>query len=69
MNVVSCPIKFTRMKTAIRSAAPLYGQHTEQVLTDILAMSKEAIAKLRKTGAVGGDPSDDPAAIDRKDDC
>jgi len=43
MNAVSCPIKFTGMETAIRSAAPLYGEHTEQVLIDILELSKEAV--------------------------
>jgi crotonobetainyl-CoA:carnitine CoA-transferase CaiB-like acyl-CoA transferase len=53
MKVVSCPIKFTNMKPTIRFTAPRYGEHTEQILTDILGMSKEAYARLRRTGALG----------------
>jgi len=53
MKVVSCPIKFTNMKPAIRSTAPGHGEHTEQVLTNILGMSKEEYARLRKSGALG----------------
>lgn len=53
MNVVSCPIKFTNMKPTIRSTAPGYGEHTEQVLTNLLGMSKEEYARLRRTGALG----------------
>jgi len=53
MKVVSCPIKFSNMKPAIRSTAPGHGEHTEQVLTNILEMSKEECARLRKAGALG----------------
>lgn len=53
MNVVSCPIKFTNMKPTIRSTAPGYGEHTEQVLTNLLGISKEEYARLRRTGALG----------------
>ncbi len=67
MHAVSCPIKFAGMKTAIRSAAPLYGEHTEQVLTDILELSKEAVIQLRKIGAIGGAPPDERAKADTPD--
>jgi formyl-CoA transferase len=53
MKVVSCPIKFTNMKPTIRSTAPGYGEHTEQVLTNLLGMSTEEYARLRRTGALG----------------
>jgi formyl-CoA transferase len=53
MSVVSCPIKFTRMKPSIRTAAPLHGEHTERVLTEILGMSKEEYARLKEKGAMG----------------
>jgi crotonobetainyl-CoA:carnitine CoA-transferase CaiB-like acyl-CoA transferase len=53
MKVISCPIKFTRMKPTIRSTAPAHGEHTERVLADLLGMSKEAYACLREKGAVG----------------
>jgi len=51
MNVVSCPIKFTNRKPTLRSTAPLHGQHTEQVLRDILGMSQEECARLKEIGA------------------
>jgi crotonobetainyl-CoA:carnitine CoA-transferase CaiB-like acyl-CoA transferase len=53
MNVVSCPIKFTHMKPTIRTAAPLHGEHTEQILTDILGISKEEYARLKQNGIMG----------------
>jgi crotonobetainyl-CoA:carnitine CoA-transferase CaiB-like acyl-CoA transferase len=53
MKVVSCPIKFTNMKPTIRSTAPIHGEHTEQVLTNLLGISKEEYARLRGTGALG----------------
>lgn len=43
----------------IRSPAPLYGQHTEEVLTDILGMSSEDIADLRALRVI----SDRPAGL------
>jgi len=54
MKVVACPIKFTEMKPSIRSTAPLHGEHTEEVLTGLLGLSKEEVARLREAGAVGG---------------
>ena len=53
MKVVACPIKFTEMKPTIRTTAPLHGEHTEEVLTGLLGLSKEEVARLKKTGAVG----------------
>jgi crotonobetainyl-CoA:carnitine CoA-transferase CaiB-like acyl-CoA transferase len=54
MKVVACPIKFTEMKPSIRSTAPLHGEHTEEVLTGLLGLSKEEVARLKEAGAVGG---------------
>jgi crotonobetainyl-CoA:carnitine CoA-transferase CaiB-like acyl-CoA transferase len=53
MNVVACPIKFTRMKPTIRTTAPLHGEHTEGVLKGILGISKEEYARLKENGTVG----------------
>jgi crotonobetainyl-CoA:carnitine CoA-transferase CaiB-like acyl-CoA transferase len=53
MKVISCPIKFTNQKASIRSTAPLLGEHTRQVLAEILEMSNEEYTKLKQTGAVG----------------
>jgi len=53
MNVVSCPIKFTRMKPTIRTTAPLHGEHTERVLTEILGITKEEYTRLKQDGIMG----------------
>ena len=53
MKVVSCPIKFTRMKPTIRTTAPLHGEHTEQILTDVLGISKEEYTRLKQNGIMG----------------
>jgi crotonobetainyl-CoA:carnitine CoA-transferase CaiB-like acyl-CoA transferase len=53
MKVVSCPIKFTRMKPSIRSTAPLHGEHTERVLRELLGISGEDYLRLKEIGAVG----------------
>lgn len=53
MKVVSCPIKFTRMKPSIRSTAPLHGEHTEQVLRELLEVPAEEYLRLKELGAVG----------------
>jgi formyl-CoA transferase len=53
MSVVSCPIKFTNRKTSIRSTAPGHGQHTREVLTDILGISEEEYTRLKEAGVMG----------------
>ncbi|OPY86549.1 MAG: Formyl-coenzyme A transferase [Smithella sp. PtaU1.Bin162] len=53
MKVVSCPIKFTNMKTTIRSTAPLQGEHTEQILTNVLGISREEYVCLKEKGIAG----------------
>lgn len=54
MKVINTPIKLSETKPAIRSTAPHLGQHTEEVLTEVLGMSREAFEEIKKTGALGG---------------
>jgi crotonobetainyl-CoA:carnitine CoA-transferase CaiB-like acyl-CoA transferase len=46
------PWKMSRTETSVRSAAPLIGQHTDEVLTQLLGYSKEDIEQLRAGGAL-----------------
>ncbi|TRX55023.1 CaiB/BaiF CoA transferase family protein [Thalassomonas sp. M1454] len=46
------PIKMSRSHEDTFSAAPHIGQHTEEVLTDLLDLSAEQIEKLRNSGIV-----------------
>lgn len=47
------PAQFSKTPASIRSAAPEFGQHTEEVLTQVLGYSWDEIAALREKGAVG----------------
>jgi crotonobetainyl-CoA:carnitine CoA-transferase CaiB-like acyl-CoA transferase len=53
MKVVSCPIKFSETKTAVRTAAPKLGEHTTEVLTRILGKSEEECERLSRLGVFG----------------
>jgi crotonobetainyl-CoA:carnitine CoA-transferase CaiB-like acyl-CoA transferase len=47
------PIKYLDLDIPLPTKAPTVGQHTDEVLKDLLAMSDDDIAKLRETGALG----------------
>jgi crotonobetainyl-CoA:carnitine CoA-transferase CaiB-like acyl-CoA transferase len=47
IKVVGVPIKLSKTPGSIRLPAPEFGQHTEEVLIDVLGYSWEEIAKLR----------------------
>ncbi len=46
------PAKFSRTPGRIHSAPPLLGQHTEEILTQLLGYSADAIGRLRAEGAI-----------------
>ena len=47
------PIKLSRSEVEQYSAAPLLGQHTDQVLQDCLALAPSEVSRLRKEGVIG----------------
>jgi len=49
--------KFSETDTDARSPAPLFGQHTEEVLNRVLGMAPEEIAELEKSGVTGREPA------------
>jgi crotonobetainyl-CoA:carnitine CoA-transferase CaiB-like acyl-CoA transferase len=51
MRVVGCPIRLTRTPASVRTAPPLLGQHTDDILSG-LGLSGSEIASLREAGAV-----------------
>ena len=53
MKVINNPIKFSDTKTTIRSTSPQLGEHTEQVMAEVLSLSAEQIEALRENGAFG----------------
>jgi hypothetical protein len=46
------PIKMTGMDGTISNPAPMHGEHTEEVLNDLLGLDAAQIAALRSGGAV-----------------
>jgi crotonobetainyl-CoA:carnitine CoA-transferase CaiB-like acyl-CoA transferase len=46
------PYKFSHTPAEIQKPRPMLGQHTEEVLTELLSYSKENEAALKEMGAV-----------------
>ena len=45
-------VRFSESSTVLHHAPPTLGQHTEEILGDILGLSTDTICKLRDTGTV-----------------
>ncbi|KAK5118092.1 hypothetical protein LTR62_004138 [Meristemomyces frigidus] len=52
MKLLSHPVKFSESKPSIRTAPPTLGQHTQEVLSEMLGMSDGDIETLRTDGVV-----------------
>ncbi|TKA43837.1 hypothetical protein B0A54_05596 [Friedmanniomyces endolithicus] len=52
MKLLSSPVKFSESKPSIRTAPPTLGQHTQEVLSEMLGMSDGDIEALKKDGVV-----------------
>lgn len=53
VRAIDMPYRFLEAGTGIRSAPPLLGQHTVEVLTGLLGYSQEQVARLKADGVVG----------------
>ena len=47
------PVKFGGTPAAVQGPPPNVGQHTDEVLRDMLGLSPSAIVELRASGALG----------------
>jgi crotonobetainyl-CoA:carnitine CoA-transferase CaiB-like acyl-CoA transferase len=53
MKVINSAIKFSDTKTSIRTTAPKVGEHTMEIITNILCKSEVEYENLKKNGAFG----------------
>jgi crotonobetainyl-CoA:carnitine CoA-transferase CaiB-like acyl-CoA transferase len=54
IRMVGPPVRLSETPGAVRSPAPLLGEHTDQVLRDRLGLGDEEIARLHNAGVIGG---------------
>jgi crotonobetainyl-CoA:carnitine CoA-transferase CaiB-like acyl-CoA transferase len=52
VDLVASPVRLTKTPPEYRSAPPLLGQHTDDVLNGVLGLSPDEIKKLRSDGVV-----------------
>jgi succinate--hydroxymethylglutarate CoA-transferase len=52
IKMVNTPVKYSESKPRIRTVPPLLGEHTDEVLKDLVGLSEKEIAKLKEDGAV-----------------
>lgn len=57
---VGCPIKLSDSPAEV-TRSPLLGEHTEEILTDVLGYSGEELAAVKASGAVGDPPKAEAA--------
>jgi crotonobetainyl-CoA:carnitine CoA-transferase CaiB-like acyl-CoA transferase len=52
---VRSPLRLPKMPDMPNTPAPLHGQHTSEILREVLGLDDAAIAALKKSGVVAGD--------------
>lgn len=52
LRLAGIPLKYSETPAVIRLAPPLLGEHTDQILADVLGYGPEEIARLREQGAI-----------------
>ena len=52
MKLVNTPVKYSSSKPSIRIAPPTLGQHTEEVLQNLIGLSTNEINQLRNEGVI-----------------
>lgn len=52
IKLVNHPIKYSRAQPKIRTPPPMLGEHTNEVLTELLGMSEDDINHLKSKGTI-----------------
>jgi crotonobetainyl-CoA:carnitine CoA-transferase CaiB-like acyl-CoA transferase len=51
--MVGAPIRLSETPGSVRTPAPMQGEHTAEVLRDVLGLAADEIVALRKAGVIG----------------
>src|SRR6185295_12230862 len=54
VRMVGAPVRLSETPGSVRTPAPLLGEHTSEVLRDLLGLSAAEVAALRGAGVIGG---------------
>jgi formyl-CoA transferase/CoA:oxalate CoA-transferase len=54
VRIVGVPVRLSDTPGAVRTPSPMLGEHTEEVLRDVLGLDAPRIAALRAAGVLGG---------------
>ena len=54
VRMVGAPVRLSETPGSVRTPAPTLGEHTDQVLREVLGLGTDEIAALRAAGALGG---------------
>jgi succinate--hydroxymethylglutarate CoA-transferase len=52
ISLVNTPVKYSQSRPRIRSPPPVLGEHTDEILREVLGLSDAEIARLKAEGAV-----------------
>jgi succinate---hydroxymethylglutarate CoA-transferase len=52
IQMVNTPVKYSDSKPSIRSAPPILGQHTDEILMEHLSMTEDEVKSLKSQGVV-----------------
>lgn len=53
IKLINTPVKYSYSTPGIRTPPPTLGQHTDEVLSEVMGLSEEEIVELRRGGVVG----------------
>jgi crotonobetainyl-CoA:carnitine CoA-transferase CaiB-like acyl-CoA transferase len=54
VKMVGAPVRLSETPGSVRTPSPMLGEHTAEVLRDLLGMDADAVAALRDQGVIGG---------------
>ncbi|MEM3714789.1 MAG: CoA transferase, partial [Nitrososphaeria archaeon] len=52
IKIINCPIKIFPFSPKVRGPAPLLGQHTNEVLKELVNLNEEQLNELRREGVI-----------------